>query len=105
MLVLIWAVIISPIPLVASLWLCILLTSRPLLSLLPDSLQGEVDIHFDGFLGLKDSKVPFQAVSDIYSFAFISFQGDKKRCLLWRDSCDDTTYRQLLVRLKLKQER
>ncbi len=104
LLVFIWAVAISAIPLVASLLICMQLISRPVSGLIPPYLQGEVEIHFDSSLQFNDSKQKFYAVSTLHAFSFICFQGKGQRWLLWRDSCDETTYRQLLVRLKLKQE-
>jgi len=102
--VLIWAVIISPIPLVAVAYLCCQLFSRSITYLLTESLQGDVTIHFDGTLVANNEKISFHSVSSVYAFVFIAFNAKNRRWLLWRDSCDDSTYRQLLVRLTLKQE-
>ncbi len=102
--VLIWAVISSPIPLVASVCLLLIIVSRPLSFLLPDALNGEVELRFDGSLKTNNKSLDFESVSFLHAFLFLSFQTKDKRWLLWRDSCDEETYRHLLVRLKLKQE-
>ncbi len=104
LLVLMWAVAVSAIPLVASLWLVISLVTHSSHRLLPEPLCGEVEIHFDGYLRIKERKLFFQSISDLHAFAFLSFKGKGRHWLLWRDSCDEITYRQLLVRLKQKQE-
>jgi len=103
--VLMWAVVVSPIPLVASLWLAISLISHSSHRLLPEPLQGEVEVHFDGYLRFKGRQLSFQSISALHAFAFLSFKGKHQHWLLWRDSCDEFTYRQLLVRLKQKQKR
>ncbi len=103
-LVMTWAVVASPIPLIASVVLLNIIYSRPVSQFLPEPLVGNVEIDFDGDLCIQDKKVQFNSISDIYAFAFISFQGRTKRWILWRDSCDDVIYRQLLVRLRQKQE-
>lgn len=100
--VLIWAVIVSPIPLAASVWLLSVFISRPLSDFLPDSLHGSVEIGFDGYFIMNNHKQSFVSVSDLQSFAFLSFHTRGKHWLLWRDSCQEETYRQLLVRLKRK---
>ncbi len=74
LLILIWAAIVVPIPLVASVWFCGRLIARPISDFLPEKLQGEVDINFDGYLQLKKRQVFFESVSVLHSFAFISFQ-------------------------------
>lgn len=102
--VLIWAVIVSPIPLSASAFLFSVFITRPLSALLPDCLHGSVEIGFDGYLKMNDQTQSFQSVSDLHSFAFLSFHARGKHWLLWRDSCEEAAYRQLLVRLKIKQE-
>lgn len=102
--VLIWAVIVSAIPLTASAWLLSLFILRPLSTFLPDSLHGSVEIGFDGYIKMNNQKQSFLSVSDLHSFAFLSFHARGKHWLLWRDSCEKVTYRQLLVRLKRKQE-
>ncbi len=99
-----WAVVVSPIPLVASLWLVILLITHSSHRLLPEALLGDVEIHFDGYLKIEGRQLFFQSMSDLHAFVFLSFKGKGQHWLLWRDSCDEVTYRQLLVRLKQKQE-
>lgn len=42
----------------------------------------------------------FHSVHTLYAPLFICLQGQGKRWFIWRDSCDEATYRQLLVRLK-----
>ncbi len=99
-----WVVIVSPIPLTASAALICFICARPISELLPQSLVGDVEIDFDGHLNIQGIKGYFDSISDLHGYAYISFHGKKQRWLLWRDSCDDVTYRQLLVRLKQKQE-
>lgn len=109
---LIGAVVSSPIPLVATAYLLLIIVSRPLTSLLPDALHGEVEFGFDHSLKTNHYSIKsnnhsqgFTSVGLLHSYLFLSFHTRGKYWLLWRDSCDEATYRQLLVRLKLKQER
>nr|WP_165310265.1 hypothetical protein [Vibrio ziniensis]QIH40852.1 hypothetical protein G5S32_02160 [Vibrio ziniensis] len=78
--------------------------SRPLTTFLTDALYGEVEFGFYGSFKANNQVQAFQSVAFLHSFAFLSFHSKRKHWLLWRDSCDEETYRQLLVRLKLKQE-
>jgi len=97
---LIWAVIVISIPLIASVWLCSLLLSRPINTLVPTSLQGDVEINYSGSLTVHGQRFNYSSVNALYSFVCISFEGKYQHFLLWRDSCDEQTYRQLLVKLK-----
>lgn len=102
LLTLMWAVIISPMPLVITIVICGYLLSHKISLWTVSPLQGQVTICFDQFLIADGNRATLQSMSELHSFAFIAFKTQGKRWLLWRDSCDDTTYRQLLVRLKHK---
>ncbi|MCG3742487.1 hypothetical protein EXA18_03190 [Vibrio cincinnatiensis] len=101
--VLVWAILVSPIPLVVSIVMFALLFSYPLLSWIPASLQGEVDIDCSGKLRVGEQDFFFQQVDFLYQPIFLRIQGRGKCWLLWRDSCHENDYRQLLVKLKREQ--
>ncbi|MGL4381807.1 MAG: hypothetical protein ACRCTB_12185 [Vibrio sp.] len=67
---------------------------------MPPSLVGEVDLTFSGQLQIGQQRLSFKAIDTLYAPWFIRLQGEGQAWLIWRDSCDPITYRQLLVRLK-----
>ncbi|MGC9421252.1 MULTISPECIES: hypothetical protein [unclassified Vibrio] len=100
-----WAILASSIPLVASMAMIALLFSYPVLSWLPTSLQDEIEINFSGELRVGDDDFVFHQVDFLYRHLFLIIRGQGARWLLWRDSCDESDYRQLLVKLKREQYR
>lgn len=97
---LIWALLISPIPLIAAMVILCYWLKTPLLAWLPATLSQEVEIDFSGRLRWADQELSYQGVSLLYRGLFIRFYGRQRSVLLWRDSCSATDYRQLLGRLK-----
>ncbi|WP_315969567.1 protein YgfX [Vibrio metschnikovii] len=100
LMLLIWALLISPIPLVAAVVILCYWLKTPLLDWLPATLSQEVEIDFSGRLRWADQEFSYQGVSLLYRGLFIRFYGRQRSVLLWRDSCSETDYRQLLGRLK-----
>lgn len=103
-----WALLLSPIPLVVTLliigmgmtlpmqqWLTL-----PMQQWLTPALCGDVEIDFSGSVQIGDERYAISRVQYLFAFAFIVMEGQGRRWLLWRDSCSEREYRQLLVRLK-----
>lgn len=101
MLLMLWALFVSSIPLVLvpffSAWIW---RGHHLGQWMPESLVGEVDLTFSGTLEQEGQRSTFHSIHTLYAPLFVTLQGQGKRWFIWRDSCDEATYRQLLVRLK-----
>ncbi|WP_240798190.1 hypothetical protein [Vibrio sp. H11] len=97
---LIWALLISAIPVVVSLVIIAIWLRVALCGWLTPTLSGAVDIDFSGRLRTQDNDEPIRSVGFKFAFAFVVIVTPQRRWLLWRDSCRDGDYRQLLMRLK-----
>ncbi|WP_367781138.1 protein YgfX [Vibrio metoecus] len=101
LMLMLWALFVSSIPLVlvpffsASIW-----RGHHLRQWMPSSLTGDVELTFCGSLEHNGQHFTFHTIQTLYAPLFITLQGPRQRWFIWRDSCDDATYRQLLVRLK-----
>lgn len=97
----IWALLISPLPLVSTLFFIIFLLSAGYqFDLLPPCVSGDVTLHKDGRCQWLEETFIIEKVSLQFSFmVLILYSECGQRYLLWRDTCSDELYRQLLVRL------
>ncbi|ENM3951501.1 hypothetical protein ACT7T5_002198 [Vibrio cholerae] len=94
MLLMLWALFVSSIPLVLVPYFAAWIWRGHLHSQwMPASLVGNVELTFAGVFEQQGQR-------ELYAPLFICLQGQGKRWFIWRDSCDEATYRQLLVRLK-----
>ncbi|ELG2044257.1 hypothetical protein RAX51_003196 [Vibrio fluvialis] len=97
-----WALLLSPTPLVVTLLIIGMGMALPLpmQQWLTPELCGDVEIDFSGSVQIGDERYTISRVQYLFAFAFIVMEGQGRRWLLWRDSCSEREYRQLLVRLK-----
>ncbi|MDE5178558.1 protein YgfX [Vibrio fluvialis] len=95
-----WALLLSPIPLVVTLLIIGMGMALPMQQWLTPALCGNVEIDFSGSVQIGDERYAISRVQYLFAFAFIVMEGQGRRWLLWRDSCPEREYRQLLVRLK-----
>ncbi|ADT86024.1 hypothetical protein J0676_16755 [Vibrio sp. Vb2880] len=72
----------------------------PLHHWLTPALRGEVAFDFSGYLVIGEARHAITRVQCLFAGAFVIIEGPGLRWLLWRDSCSEVEYRQLLVRLK-----
>ncbi|RBM72636.1 hypothetical protein DLR72_00480 [Vibrio paracholerae] len=101
MLLMLWALFVSSIPLVLVPYFAAWVWRGHLHSQwMPASLLGNVELTFGGVFEQEGRRETFHSVHTLYAPLFICLQGQGKRWFIWRDSCDEATYRQLLVRLK-----
>jgi hypothetical protein len=103
-----WAVILSDIPIVLSIYLLLMIAKLYLEqgSFIPAS-QGRWHVHCDGTVRSESSKTRLRD-ADISALSLkVSFRLESGECVVvWRDSCCDKQYRQLVVVLsqwKMKQ--
>ncbi len=97
---LIWAVVVSPIPLTASFVILCFLLASPLEVWLPECFEQSIDIDFSGMIRHLDQERHYHRVCVVYRSWFLRFYTTEGVLLLWRDSCAEADYRQLLVRLQ-----
>lgn len=95
-----WALLLSPTPLVVTLLIIGMGMALPMQQWLTPVLCGDVEIDFSGSVQIGDERYAISRVQYLFAFAFIVMEGQGRRWLLWRDSCSEREYRQLLVRLK-----
>ncbi|ENM5731947.1 hypothetical protein AB7D55_003767 [Vibrio mimicus] len=101
MMLMLWALFVSSIPLVLVPYFAAWIWRGHRLGLwMPKSLEGEIDLTFSGTLEQDGQRSTFHSIHTLYAPLFVTLQGQGKRWFIWRDSCDETTYRLLLVRLK-----
>ncbi len=100
-----WGIVVSDIPLVLS-WplLVVLYRYYSVFGVMPKVLIGYVDIDTQAQEIISSSRESYHQFSLIYSSCFIVFYGHGRRWLLWRDSCDEFAYRQLVMQLKREQQ-
>lgn len=101
MMLVIWALLISPLPLVSTVFFIIFLLSAGYqFQLLPPCVSGDVSLSKEGCCQWLEQTFVIEKVSLQFSFMVLVLYSEcGQRYLLWRDSCNDELYRQLLVRL------
>ncbi|WP_327796084.1 protein YgfX [Vibrio anguillarum] len=98
----VWALLISPIPLVTlPLFYAPLITAQKSTSLLVPSLIGQFKLTSHGEWQCADQNLSIEKVSTQFAFmVLIIYAQQGKRYLVWRDSCVEADYRRLLVQLR-----
>ena len=101
---LIWAWIYSPLPLTISFYLIGYCLTKPLSYWQQKNIFGEVELNFEQMEIYYDSlhsqnAVQIKSIETLFRMAFIVLKTSKGHWLIWRDSCQETDYRQLIVRL------
>ncbi|WP_428809365.1 protein YgfX [Vibrio lamellibrachiae] len=102
LLLMVWFLVVSSLPLVVT---PILLISLFILffqsGFLPASLTGAFGITDEGILEYQNEKYPLShVVLNITFIGVIICLSDKQRFFLWRDSVPDDEYRKLLVKMR-----
>ncbi|EHI9300805.1 hypothetical protein WB876_002418 [Vibrio vulnificus] len=105
---LVWALLFSPFPLVIFFPLTYLF-SRYIwkTGFLYPSWTGAVRVSRSGSVKQQETTRYLTAINRLFLWWFVSVRlNDGQRLLLWRDSCDDVSYRQLqLILTQWKQKR
>lgn len=101
---LIWAWVYSPLPLTISFYLIGYCLAKPLSYWQQKSISGEVELDFDRLnihceLLYPQNAVQINSIETLFRPAFIVLKTSKGHWVLWRDSCQEVDYRQLIVRL------
>nr|WP_214651466.1 MULTISPECIES: protein YgfX [Vibrio] len=98
----VWALLISPIPLVTlPLFYAPLIAAQKSTSLLVPSLIGQFKLTSHGEWQCADQNLSIEKVSTQFAFmVLIIYAQQGKRYLVWRDSCVEADYRRLLVQLR-----
>ncbi|WP_413285202.1 hypothetical protein [Vibrio sp. MA40-2] len=97
----IWAILSSPMPMVASLSLIGSLVYALFNSHLETRMR-KLEIHSNGELSLNNKPDKCKSVVTLYKFFMIQIKTDKgNKISIWRDSCKESDYRQLLVMIDL----
>lgn len=100
-----WGMVVSDIPLVMSMSLVgILWRYCSSFGVTPTALVGDVDIDTESKEIITSSRESYSRVSLIYAHYFILFSARAQYRLLWRDSCDESVYRHLIMQLKREQQ-
>lgn len=95
-------ILLSPLPLVISAYIFVLLWARFSVSemLLP-SLNGRCELTDSAVLNYQDRDIQLIRMDGHFLFLCLILHGEKnQRYILWRDSCDERDYRQLSVLIK-----
>ncbi|WP_336886310.1 MULTISPECIES: hypothetical protein [Vibrio] len=104
---LVWALLFSPLPLVLFFPLtCLLMRSGWSTELLNPSLTGVVRVYRSGSVKQHQTTRYLTSVNRHFLWWFVSVRlNDGERLLLWKDSCDDVSYRQLQLILTQWQQK
>ncbi len=98
----VWALLISPIPLVAlPLFFTPMITAQKQSLLLASDLIGQLKLTSHSEWRCADQNLSIEKVSTQFAFMVLIVYAQKgTRYLLWRDSCAEADYRRLLVQLR-----
>ncbi|WP_407702364.1 protein YgfX [Vibrio algarum] len=99
LILIIWAVLISPMPIVVSLSLIASIIRQLLIERQP-SISGRLELYSSGKLTLNNQRLRCGSIFTLYKPLMIQIatvQGVKIN--IWRDACVEKEYRQLLVML------
>jgi hypothetical protein len=95
-------ILLSPLPLVISVYIFVLLWARfSAGELLLPSLSGRCELTDSAVLNYQDRDIQLIRMDGHFLYLCLILHGEKNQSyVLWRDSCDDRDYRQLSVLIK-----
>ncbi|HDY7960191.1 protein YgfX [Vibrio vulnificus] len=103
----IWALLFSPFPLVVVVALLYpLYQFQTIHGFCYPSWQGAVSVNASGAIKYQQQVEHIHSLSLLFYWWFVSIKlANGRRYLIWRDSCQDSDYRQLMIVLKQWQQK